>query len=53
MLEEGWERTDYRKNSQREILTQAFHKGQSEKQGIFSELCRQRDTPPVPNLPNS
>lgn len=40
MLEEGWGRTDYRKNSQRDVLTEAFHKGQTEKLGIFSDLCR-------------
>jgi micrococcal nuclease len=46
MLEEGWARTDYRKNSQREVLTQAFHQGQESKKGIWSELCRQTgDTP--------
>lgn len=41
MLEEGWARTDYRKNSQREVLTAAFHQGQSQKKGIFSSLCRE------------
>lgn len=40
MLAEGWGRTDYRNNSQREILTQAFHQAQKEKLGIFSSLCR-------------
>lgn len=40
MLEEGWGRTDYRKNSRREELTAAFHQAQSEKKGIFSDLCR-------------
>lgn len=36
ILEEGWGRTDYRKNTQREVLTQAFHDGQDK--GL-NELC--------------
>lgn len=48
MLEEGWGRTDYRKNSQREVLTAAFHLAQQEKRGIFSTLCRQKGEPPNP-----
>lgn len=48
MLEEGWARTDYRKNSKREVLTTAFHQGQQEKLGIFSDLCRQAGEPPNP-----
>lgn len=43
MLEEGWGRTDYKANSQRDILTAAFHKGQKENLGIFSNLCRNGD----------
>ena len=41
MLEEGWGRTDYRKNSRRDELTAAFHQAQSQKRGIFSDLCRE------------
>lgn len=48
MLEEGWARTDYRKNSQREVLTKAFHQGQESKKGIWSDLCRQQGEPPDP-----
>ena len=40
MLEEGWGRTDYRKNTQRDVLTSAFHEAQVNKAGIFSPLCR-------------
>lgn len=45
MLEEGWGRTDYRKNSQREILTSAYHTAQVNKIGIWS-LCRKEDKVP-------
>ena len=45
MLTEGWGRTDYRKNSRREVLTAAFHKAQSAKRGIFSTLCRSTTIP--------
>lgn len=44
MLEEGWGRTDYRKNSQRETLTAAFHQAQKNKVGIWSNLCRETET---------
>ena len=40
MLEEGWGRTDYRKNSQRDKLTAAFHFAQQKRLGVFSSLCR-------------
>lgn len=40
ILEEGFGRTDYRKNSQREVLTSAFHSAQKQKIGIWSEICR-------------
>ena len=40
MLKEGWGRQDYRKNSQRDRLTAAFHEGQEKKLGIFSDQCR-------------
>ena len=40
ILSQGWGRTDYRKNSQRDVLTAAFHSAQSAKHGIFSSLCR-------------
>lgn len=46
ILESGWGRTDYRKNSQREVLTAAFHQAQKAKLGIFSELCRETETKP-------
>ena len=51
MLEEGWGRTDYRKNSQREILTKAFHDGQKSQKGIWSDQCRQKGEAPDPNCP--
>lgn len=43
MLEEGWGRTDYRKNSKRNLLTAAFHKAQAQKKGVWSDLCRTQD----------
>lgn len=50
ILEKGWGRTDYRKNSQREVLTAAFHLAQQDKLGIFSDLCRdEKITPPDAN----
>ena len=44
ILKEGWARTDYRKNSKRDILTQAFHEAQTKKLGIWSSLCRESPT---------
>jgi micrococcal nuclease len=41
ILEEGWGRTDYQKNSQRTVLTAAFHQAQQDKIGIWSSLCRE------------
>ena len=38
MLKEGWGRPDYRKNSQRDVLTAAYHEAQAGKVGLFS-LC--------------
>lgn len=40
VIEEGWGRPDYRKNSQREILTAAFHEANKGEKGIYSSLCR-------------
>jgi len=40
VLEDGWGRPDYRKNSQREVLTAAFHAASDNKKGIYSALCR-------------
>lgn len=40
VLEKGWGRTDYRKNSQRNALTTAFHAAKNTNKGIFSSLCR-------------
>jgi len=45
ILEEGWGRTDYRKNSQREKLTAAFHQAQKYKRGIWGSLCRIESNP--------
>ncbi len=44
ILESGWGRTDYRKNSKREELTAVFHLAQAKKLGIFSKLCREETT---------
>ncbi len=51
ILKEGWGRTDYRKNSQRDILTAAFHEAQQKKLGIWSPLCRETSTD-VTNVTN-
>ncbi len=40
ILENGFGRTDYRKNSQRDVLTAAFHSAQKQKIGIWSQMCR-------------
>lgn len=40
VLEEGWGRPDYRKNSHRDVLTTAFHYASDRKIGIYSPLCR-------------
>lgn len=39
ILQDGWGRTDYRKNSRKDELSQAFHDAQDKKLGIFSALC--------------
>ena len=49
IMEEGWGRADYRKNSRRDELTAAFHLAQSEKLGIFSGLCREEFKTPSGN----
>lgn len=41
MMEQGWARPDYRKNSQREVLTAAFHTAKNKNLGIWSPLCRE------------
>lgn len=51
MLEEGWGRPDYRKNSQRDILTSAYHLGQKNKVGFWS-FCISSNPPKSPNRPN-
>lgn len=52
MLSEGWGRPDYRANSQRDILTAAFHMAKNEKKGIWSSLCRETSqTPQSPQAP--
>lgn len=51
MLKEGWGRTDYRKNSKRDVLTAAFHFAQKNNLGIFSSLCR--ELPQQPQSPQS
>lgn len=44
IMEEGWGRADYRKNSRRDELTEAFHLAEKEKRGIFG-LCREESIP--------
>ena len=49
IMEEGWGRADYRKNSHRDELTAAFHSAQTKKLGIFSDLCREEFKTPSGN----
>jgi micrococcal nuclease len=44
VLKAGWGRPDYRKNSQRDKLTAAYHFARDKKLGIFSSLCRQENS---------
>lgn len=44
VLKAGWGRPDYRKNSQRDKLTSAYHFAKDKKLGIFSSLCRQENS---------
>lgn len=50
ILQEGWGVPDYRKNSQREKLTRAYHQAKEKKRGIFT-LCKEKPDkkPPNPN----
>lgn len=41
IMEEGWARPDYRKNSQREVLTSAFHEAKNNNLGLWGPLCRE------------
>ncbi|GIW64590.1 MAG: nuclease [Patescibacteria group bacterium] len=54
VLKAGWGRPDYRKNSQRDKLTNAYHFARDKKLGIFSSLCRQENssTPKSDNQQN-
>jgi endonuclease YncB( thermonuclease family) len=52
VLKAGWGRTDYRKNSKRQILTNAFHAAQQKKIGIWSELCRAEGNFAKPESPD-
>lgn len=45
VLIEGWGRTDYRRNSQRAVLTAAYHEAKDNQRGIFSDLCRKKGAP--------
>lgn len=51
MMDEGWGRPDYRKNSQREVLTTAYREARNKKVGLWS-LCINPNPPDSPNLPN-
>lgn len=48
MMEEGWGKPDYKKNSQRDILTTAYKEAQNKKVGLWS-MCISNST----NLSNS
>ena len=45
MMEEGWGRPDYRKNSQRDVLTSAYHTAQDKKLGLYG-FCIDPKNPP-------
>lgn len=51
MMNEGWGRPDYRKNSQREVLTSAYHEAVTKKAGLWS-FCINPNPPNFPNYPN-
>lgn len=51
IMEKGWARPDYRKNSQREVLTNAFHTAKNKNLGIWSPLCRETSIPQSPQSP--
>jgi micrococcal nuclease len=44
MMDEGLAIPDYRKNSQRDILTQSYHTAKNQKLGIFGSLCQDKTT---------
>lgn len=48
IMVEGWARPDYRNNSQREVLTAAFHKAKDNNLGIWGPLCRSTDSTDLP-----
>jgi len=52
MMEQGWARPDYRKNSQREALTSAFHEAKNNNRGIWGPLCRSSNTSNLTNPSN-
>lgn len=53
IMEKGWARPDYRKNSQREVLTSAFHKAKNNNLGIWGPLCRSTDSTDLTDLTDS
>lgn len=50
MISEGWAVPDYRKNSQRDVLTQSYHTAKNNQQGIFGALCRESQANPECNI---
>lgn len=52
IMEKGWARPDYRKNTQREVLTTAFHTAKDNNIGLWSPLCRSSNTSNMSNTPN-
>lgn len=51
MMSAGWARPDYKKNSQRDLLTAAFHQAQNSHLGLWS-LCINPNPPNSPDFPN-
>lgn len=51
LMAEGWGRPDYKKNSQRDALTAAYHQAQDKKAGLWS-LCINPNPPNDPHFPN-
>ncbi|MBI4973764.1 thermonuclease family protein [Candidatus Roizmanbacteria bacterium] len=49
IMEKGWARPDYRKNSQREVLTAVFHTAKDNNLGLWGPLCRSSNTSNLTN----
>lgn len=51
MMEQGWGRPDYKKNSQRDVLTAVYHQAQDKRVGFWS-FCLDPKPPKTPDFPD-